>query len=50
MKTTTTTSKPKRIPNLKVEIVAFFLLSMILGMLMYLILNYTALVEFRELD
>ena len=40
----------KKIPNLKVELFAFILLLVIATGLVYLILNFNSLVEFRELS
>lgn len=40
----------KKIPNLKVELIAFILLLIIAAGLIYLILNFNSLVEFRELS
>jgi len=40
----------KRIPNLKVELFAFVILFLIAAGLIYLIVNFNSLVEFRELS
>ena len=42
--------KVKKIPNFWVELISFILLLIIFGCLVYLILNFNTIVEFRELN